>query len=84
MPFANYEVVTSSVSTDGTANQSFSVSAPAGKKVLGGGFDIANGAIEGPRTSVPSADGGAWAFTFPNPGGQTGVGITLRVVCAST
>ena len=84
----NRGVATSSITVqtdNGTVgNQSFTVSAPTGKTVLSGGYDM--GAYTNPQTipavvaSKPTSDGTGWTFVFYNGSASLTRTVTLYVV----
>lgn len=76
-PALGYQIVTQAFTVGSVA--SGTVNAPAGYKVVGGGFSLDAGELY-MKTNAPLADGSGWTVygTFPVGGGAT---LTVYAIC---
>jgi hypothetical protein len=78
---SGYTVVSISATIPAGQGAAGTLACPAGKKVLGGGWD-AGAFVTPPNTSAPSSDGSGWAGSITNNTGGP-LPVTLSATCAT-
>jgi hypothetical protein len=76
-----YELVSTSINVAPGTVQDLTVPCPAGKKVLGGGFNTDDDVVV--FRNQPNADGTAWETRASNPTEPQAMGLTVTAICAT-